>query len=594
MTRFKIEHDFLLDGQPFKILSGAIHYFRIHPSDWEHSLYNLKALGFNTVETIVPWNIHEPHEGQFDFSGGHDLAAFLRTAQRLGLYAIVRPSPYICGEWEFGGTPAWLLNKPMRIRSNDPAYLRQVNAYYDQLMPQLAPLQLDQGGNILMFQIENEYGSYSEDKAYLRALKQMMTSHGLTQPFFTSDGPWQAALRAGSLIDDDVLATGNFGSHAADNMIALQTFLRQHGKDWPLMCMEFWTGWFNRWHEPIVRRDTAEFASEVSGVLQRGSLNLYMFHDGTNFGFMNGASARGQRDLPQITSYDYDAPLNEQGNPTAKYTALQQVVKSVLPNVKQLPPRVKPAMAVTAIPLAGKVSLFNVLPQLAQRQSSQYPQTMEALGQNTGYLLYVTDLPNDSATQRLRLIDVSDRAQVFINQQLIETQEPAAIGNDITIPLPRPTNQLAILVENMGRVQYGHKFLAASQHKGIRTGVMADLHFVLNWQHYPLPLENLDQLDFSQGWSPHQPAFYQYRFNCAAPQDTFADLSGFGKGCMFVNGVNLGRFWLVGPTLSLYIAHGFLKAGENEIIIFETEGQYQPTLTLRKTPLYLPESEKRP
>ncbi len=577
----------MLDGKPFKIISGAIHYFRIHPSDWEHSLYNLKALGFNTVETIVPWNIHEPNQGKFDFAGGHDLVAFLRCAQSLGLYAIVRPSPYICGEWEFGGTPAWLLKSPtIRIRSSDPEYLHRVDAYYSELIPRLIPLQLSNGGNILMFQIENEYGSYGDDKDYLRALRDMMQRHGLTQPFFTSDGPWQAALRTGSLVDDGILATGNFGSHSIENMTALSDFLTAHERQWPLMCMEFWTGWFNRWGEPIVRRDTADFAQEIQTLLTLGSINLYMFHGGTNFGFMNGCSARGVTDLPQITSYDYDAPLNEQGNPTEKYFALQAVLRAYDPEIEQTAPRVKPVMELLNIPLMNKVSLFSTLDDLSTSLTTKYPKTMEDIGQNTGYTLYTAELPQDSPTQRLRVIDARDRVQVFVNHQLIATQYQNEIGRDIAADLPQTTNRLDLLIENMGRVQYGHKFLADTQKKGLRTGVMADLHFISGWCQRALPLNNVDAVDFSKTWLPHQPAFYKFGFELEAAQDTFADLTGFGKGCLFVNGFNVGRFWSTGPLLSLYIAHGLLKKGYNEIIVFESEGQYQKQLSLRKTPRY--------
>lgn len=260
MTRFEIRDDFYLDGKPFKILSGAIHYFRIPPEDWYHSLYNLKALGFNTVETYVAWNLHEPREGEFHFEGALDLERFLQTAQDLGLYAIVRPSPFICAEWEFGGLPAWLLTKDMRIRSSDPAYIEAVGRYYDQLLPRLVPHLLDNGGNILMMQVENEYGSYGEDKAYLRAIRQLMEERGVTCPLFTSDGPWRATLKAGTLIEDDLFVTGNFGSKAPYNFSQMQEFFDEHGKKWPLMCMEFWDGWFNRWKEPIITRDPTEFA----------------------------------------------------------------------------------------------------------------------------------------------------------------------------------------------------------------------------------------------------------------------------------------------------------------------------------------------
>lgn len=317
--KFEIREDFYLNDKPFKILSGAIHYFRVHPDDWYHSLYNLKALGFNTVETYIPWNLHEPKKGMFRTEGILDIEGFLSIAQELGLYAVVRPSPYICAEWEWGGLPAWLLAENVRVRSTDEKFISHVDDYYAKLLPILAKHQLSQGGNILMFQVENEYGSYGEEKAYLRTIKQLMEKYGLEGPFFTSDGPWRATLRAGSLIEDDILVTGNFGSKPEQNFNQMQTFFDEYQKKWPLMCMEFWDGWFNRWGDEVIRRDPEELAESVMDCIARGSINLYMFHGGTNFGFMNGCSARGQKDLPQVTSYDYDAILDEAGNPTEKF-----------------------------------------------------------------------------------------------------------------------------------------------------------------------------------------------------------------------------------------------------------------------------------
>ena len=585
MTRFEIRDDFYLDGDPFKILSGAIHYFRSPPEDWYHSLYNLKALGFNTVETYVAWNLHEPREGEFNFEGAQDLEKFLQIAQDLGLYAIVRPSPFICAEWEFGGLPAWLLTKDMRIRSSDPAYIEAVGRYYDQLLSRLVPHLLDNGGNILMMQVENEYGSYGEDKAYLRAIRQLMEERGVTCPLFTSDGPWRATLKAGTLIEDDLFVTGNFGSKAPYNFSQMQEFFDEHGKKWPLMCMEFWDGWFNRWKEPIITRDPKELADAVREVLEQGSINLYMFHGGTNFGFMNGCSARGTLDLPQVTSYDYDALLDEEGNPTAKYLAVKKMMATHFPEYPQLEPLYKESMKVDAIPLAEKVSLFETLDSLSSTVESLYPQKMEELGQSQGYLLYRTEASWDAEEERLRIIDGRDRAQLFVDGQWISTQYQTEIGEDIFYQgQKKALSRLDILIENMGRVNYGHKFLADTQRKGIRTGVCKDLHFLLNWKQYPLPLDNPEKIDFSKGWTEGQPAFYAYDFTIEAPKDTYLDLSEFGKGVAFVNGQNLGRFWNVGPTLSLYIPHSYLKEGANRIIIFETEGEYKEEIHLTRKP----------
>ncbi len=288
METFSIAQDFLLNGQPFKILSGAVHYFRIPREDWYHTLYNLKALGFNTVETYVPWNLHEAAEGLYDFQGELDLGGFLDLAQELGLYAIIRPSPYICAEWEFGGLPAWLLTKKIRIRSSDPAFLTYVERYYQRLGPILTQRQLQRGGPILLFQVENEYGSYGEDKAYLQQLKRLMEQEGWEMPFVTSDGSWLATLKAGTLVEEGILPTANFGSKAQENFGNLQAFMQEQGLEGPLMCMEFWLGWFNRWQEAIIKRDPEETVAAIMETIRLGSINLYMFHGGTNFGFMNG------------------------------------------------------------------------------------------------------------------------------------------------------------------------------------------------------------------------------------------------------------------------------------------------------------------
>lgn len=587
MTRFKIGHSFCLDGQDFKILSGAIHYFRIQPEDWYHSLYNLKALGFNTVETYVPWNMHEPQKGQFDFKGILDIEKFLQLAQDLGLYAIVRPSPFICAEWEFGGQPAWLLNEKMRIRSSDPSYLEVLAEYYDELLPRLVPRLLDNGGNILMMQVENEYGSYGEDKAYLRAVKKQLLDRGITCPLFTSDGPWRATLRAGTLIEDDVFVTGNFGSKAAYNFGQMQEFFAEYDKKWPLMCMEFWDGWFNRWKEPIITRDPEELAEAVHEVLELGSINLYMFHGGTNFGFMNGCSARGTIDLPQVTSYDYDALLNEAGNPTEKYYAVQKMMKTYYPEYTQMEPLIKETRVQNDIPLSQQVSLFETLDSLSDPVESLYPMSMEELGQNVGYLLYQIETEWDANEEKIRIIDGRDRVQLFIDKQHVTTQYQTDIGQDIFVAgQKKEKHQLDILVENMGRVNYGHKFLADTQRKGIRTGVCKDLHFLLNWKQYPLPLDNPEKIDFSKQWHEGQPAFYAFDFEVETASDTYLDLSGFGKGIAFVNNVNIGRFWKVGPTLSLYVPHSLLKEGFNRIIIFETEGEYKNSISLVSQPTF--------
>ena len=587
MSRFKIETSFLLDDEPIQLLSGAIHYFRIPKADWQHSLYNLKALGFNTVETYVPWNFHETIQGQFDFEGDKDIQRFIKLAEAQGLYVIVRPSPYICAEWDFGGLPAWLLNDhSMRMRSSDPKFLAHVERYFKVLFEILAPLQIDREGPILMFQVENEYGSFGEDKAYLRKIYALMRQQGVTVPCFTSDGAWAQCLQAGSLINDGILATGNFGSRTQQNFTNLKQFNESHGKFWPLMCMEFWDGWFNRWNEPVIKRDSADLAQEVREGIQRGSVNLYMFHGGTNFGFWNGCSARVTKDLPQVTSYDYHAPLDEVGNPTEKYFALQRMLKEELPDIQQMEPKVKPLMTLDDIPLAGKVNLFEILEKISTKTTSDYPQTMEEAGSGYGYMVYRTCLNKATTQEKLRIVEARDRVQCFVDQQWVYTAYQEAIGEAFEVTLETERPQIDVLVEHMGRVNYGYKLLAPTQRKGLGQGLMQDLHFVQGWEQFDIDFDRLTTAHFERVWSEKQPAFYRYIFDLDEVESTHIDVSAFSKGIVLVNGFNIGRYWEVGPSQSLYISKALLKQGENEVIIFDTEGSYADTINFIETPKF--------
>lgn len=588
MTTFEIKEDFMLNGQPFKIISGAIHYFRLPTSQWEDSLYNLKALGANTVETYLPWNIHEPAEGVFDFAGMKDVEAFVSLAQRLGLWVILRPSVYICAEWEFGGLPAWLLKESgIRLRSTDERFMSRVANYYQELLPRLAPLQVTQGGPVLMMQIENEYGSYGMDKEYLKATKALMEAGGIEVPLFTSDGAWEEALDAGTLIDEDVFVTGNFGSRSKENAAVLQQYFADHGKKWPLMCMEYWDGWFNRWGEPVIKRDPADLAMEVKEMLKLGSVNLYMFHGGSNFGFYNGCSAREEKDLPQVTSYDYDALLTEAGEPTEKYYLVQQAIKEVCPDVWQAEPRTKTLKNLGSYPINKSVSFFQTKEQMITPVASTYPQTMEQLDANYGYLLYDLELKNYQRENKLKIVEVSDRVQVFVDGQLQEVAT-TALGSEMMLqPGDQETMEVAVLVENQGRVNYGYKFNNPSQAKGIRGGVMQDIHFHQGYRHYPLTLapEQIDKIDFTAGKNPQQPSFYATDFTLEEVADTFIDCSAYGKGVVLVNGFNLGRYWSKGPIHSLYCPKDFLKVGANQIVIFETEGVELTAVTFSETPI---------
>lgn len=586
MSVFEVKEEFLLDQKPVKILSGAIHYFRIVPEYWEDCFYNLKAMGFNTVETYIPWNLHEPEEGVFDFSGGKDIVRFVRLAQEMGLMVILRPTPFICAEWEFGGLPAWLLRyKDMKVRTNTPLFLEKVDAYYRELFSRIKDLQVTQGGPVIMLQVENEYGSFGNDKDYLRAIRDIMVRYGAEVPLFTSDGSWDAALEAGNLVEDGVLATANFGSRSNENLDALERFYERKGLKWPLMSMEFWDGWFNRWREPVITRDAKDLAACVKELLPRASINLYMFIGGTNFGFYNGCSARGNTDLPQITSYNYDAVLTEWGQPTAKFYEIREVIRELFPDIPTGEPRDHERKAFPAARLTDKVSLSATVDRLAQRQDSAYPKTMEEAGPGYGYMLYRTHVTGFDNVMKVKAIQTSDRVHFYLNGVFQGVQYQEEIGTEIEMEFGRE-NVLELLVENMGRVNYGYKLQAPTQSKGIRTGVMVDIHFESGWEQYALPLDHVEQVDFSGEWKADTPAFYRYEFEADEPADTFLDCSRLGKGAAFVNGVNLGRYWSEGPVCYLYIPAPLLKAGKNEIILFETEGVTSESLELKAAPVY--------
>lgn len=575
---FEIKEDFYLNNNPIKIISGAIHYFRIIPEYWRDRLEKLKAMGCNTVETYVPWNLHEPKSGEFQFKGMLNIESFIKIAEELELFVILRPSPYICAEWEFGGLPAWILAEDgMKVRSSYEPFLTKVDKYYDKLFQIVTPLQINYGGPIIMMQIENEYGYYGNDKKYLGRLKDIMIKYGTVVPLVTSDGPWGEALNSGMLLEENILPTANFGSSPEEHFPKLKAIIGNK----PLMCMEFWIGWFDDWGSKHHVRDFSEVSEDLDKILEQGHVNIYMFHGGTNFGFMNGSNYQ-EKLTADTTSYDYDALLTEGGDITPKYEAFKKIISKYkdIPEVKLSTEINK--IAYGKISLVDSVSLFNTLDKISTPVYSQFTLPMEKLGQNYGYILYRAKVKTSCKQQKFKILGGSDRANVYINEKHMLTQYDKELGVLSDIVFDIKDNKLDILMENMGRVNFGEKL--NYQRKGIVDGVLLDTHAHAGFNHYCLPLDNIEQVDFKADFKQNTPAFYKFEFEASILGDTFLRFDGWGKGCAFVNGFNIGRFWEIGPQKSLYIPAPLLKIGKNVIIIFETEGKWSKYLTLEDAP----------
>ena len=578
MASFEIKDNFYLDGKPVKIISGAIHYFRTVPEYWQDRLEKLKACGCNTVETYIPWNMHEPEKGVFRFEGILDIEKFITLAQDLGLYIIIRPSPYICAEWEFGGLPAWLLKEDgMKFRVSYPPFLQAVEEYYSVLIPKLVPYQIDHGGNVIMMQVENEYGYYANDSSYMEAIKTMMLKNGVTVPLVTSDGPFKESLNGGCM--KGVLPTGNFGSRTEERF----NVLKEYTNGGPLMCTEFWVGWFDHWgNGGHMRGNLEESVKDLDKMLELGHVNIYMFEGGTNFGFMNGSNYYDEL-TPDVTSYDYDAVLTEDGQITEKYRRYQEVISKYieLPKVEFTTKIVRKAYG--ELKVQEKVSLFSVLEDLSTPVENVTPQSMERLGQNYGYILYHTNLNTEENIEKIRLWQANDRANILVGQKPVLTLYDLELQKDHQVKVEFPKGEsLDILMENMGRVNFGPRL--EHQRKGIDQCVQINGHMHNHWKQYPLPLDNVGKIDFSKEYLENTPSFYKFTFEAEELGDTFLDFEGWGKGCVFVNGFNIGRFWEIGPQKRLYIPAPLLKAGTNEIIVFETDGKVKDSITLKDEP----------
>jgi beta-galactosidase len=566
---FATEGDHLtLDGKPFKVISGELHYARIPREYWPARLRMAHAMGLNTIATYVFWNVHEPTPGHFDFTGNNDLATFIREAQQEGLYVILRAGPYSCAEWDLGGLPAWLLADPKSaaaLRSNDPAFMVPAERWLNRLAQEVTPLQVGRGGPILMTQVENEYGNYGSDHTYMQHLKHIFLKSGFTDSLLYSADNWRN-IPNGSI--PGLYAATNFGiNNHQGGMDALEKVRPNQ----PLFVSEYWPGWFDSWGRPHSTRPIPPQLIDVDYILKRGTgINIYMVEGGTSFGFMSGASLIDNHFLPDVTSYDYDAPIDEAGHTTPKYLAYRKVLATFSPcgNESCLPPIPDPPPVITIpqITLNESTSLWDNLP--APTPSPQ-PQPMERLGQSFGYILYRTQLPAP-VTGDLAIDAVHDFAQVYIDGKLtatIDRRNPNHLEKPNTVPLTTTAPaRLDILVAEDGRINSTKQMRGES--KGITQSVTLAGQTLNNWQIFTIPLTTFPT-HFSTNNHANSPLFRHAYFNLSRTGDTFLDIRNLGKGALWINGHPIGRFWNVGPQQTLFVPGPWLRKGRNEILLID-------------------------
>lgn len=589
MTDFSIgETDFLLDGKPFRVLAGALHYFRVHPDQWRDRIRKARQMGLNTIETYVPWNEHARAEGDFDLAGRLDLGRFLDDIQAEGMHAIVRPGPYICAEWDNGGLPAWLFHDTeVGVRRDEPKFLAAVQTFFDHLAPVLTPRQIDRGGPILLVQIENEYGAYGDDPVYLQKLVDMNRQIGLTVPFITVDQPTDEMLLNGSL--PELHKTGSFGSRAKERLATL----REHQPTGPLMCSEFWNGWFDYWGSHHHIGNVPTVSAELDELLGQGaSVNLYMFHGGASFGFTSGANDKGSYQAT-VTSYDYDAPLDEAGEPTDKYWAFRDVISRYAP-VPDDVPTPSPRPDSLELTFTRTLALTDALPSITSWSKHEALPSMDSVGHYRGFALYTTPISTTEATV-LSFDRIRDRVQVSVDGSPIGVLARDHHEKSLVIPGPF-SGTLELLVEDQGRVNYGPLI---GEPKGLIGEARLGDTVLSGWNVSPLQVENIDPVAaLLRGQSGRVstspfggPSFALAAFDLPEHEreplrediswlaDRYLHTRGLTKGIAFVNGFFLGRYWSRGPQHTLYVPGPVLKATGNELIVFEQHGA-EPTVSL--------------
>ena len=556
---------FLLDGKPFQIISGEMHYPRIPREAWRQRMKMAKAMGINTIGTYVFWNVHEPEKGKFDFSGNNDIAAFVRIAKEEGLWVVLRPSPYVCAEWEFGGYPYWLQNiKGLVVRSKEPQYLKEYESYINRVGKELSPLLVTNGGNILLVQVENEYGSYSNDKEYLEINRKMFVAAGFNCLMNTCDA--SKDIEKGDL--PGLLPAVN-GDNTPEKIKSIINKIN-HNRG-PYFVAEWYPAWFDWWGEPHHTVSPEKYARQLDAVLSAGiSINMYMFHGGTTRGFMNGANDYDTSFYqPQTSSYDYDAPLDEAGNATEKFMQFRAVIQKHLPAGVVLPdvPSAKPVVVVPAVKWVDRASLFGVLPRPVV---SDRPMSFEDLGQAYGYVLYRTVMDGGDAGV-LRVGGLRDYGIVFVNGKRMGMLDRMLKQDSLPLAFPPGKVRVDILVENMGRVNFGPNLL--KNKKGIVGEVKWKGKVVKGWEFYSLPFSDVEGVvsggPVSDGAVKDGPVIRKGVFELEEPGDTWLDMSNWGKGCVWVNGHHLGRYWRKGPQQTLYVPVEWLKKGKNEVVVLE-------------------------
>ncbi|MFI9173947.1 beta-galactosidase family protein [Streptomyces lincolnensis] len=575
---------FLLHGEPFRIISGALHYFRVHPDQWTDRLRKARLMGLNTVETYLPWNLHEPEPGTLVLDGLLDLPRFLRLAQAEGLHVLLRPGPYICAEWDGGGLPAWLVSDPdIRLRTSDPRFTDAFDRYLDQLLPPLLPHLAANGGPVIAVQVENEYGAYGDDTAYLAHVEEALRTRGVEELLFTCDQANAKHLAAGSL--PGTVSGGTFGGRVDEHLAAL----RAHRPEGPLFCSEFWIGWFDHWGGPHHTRSAENAAADLDRLLAAGaSVNIYMFHGGTNFGFTNGANHHHTY-APTVTSYDYDAALTESGDPGPKYHAFRDVIARYAPVPDEPAPAPAPKLPLTTVDLDRRAPLLPHLRTLEGAVGSADPVTMDELGAPTGYALYRTTVPAAGDGLLHFAGGVGDRAQVFVDGASVGVLERERHDETLPVRVPYAGATLEVLVENQGGVNYGPRIGAP---KGLLGPVSFQGTALHGWECRPVPLEDLEALPFepSEATSDAVPAFHRGTFEVDTPADTFLALPGWTKGQAWVNGFHLGRYWNRGPQHTLYVPGPVLRPGANDLVLLELHATTGTRAQLTDTPDLGPEN----